>query len=93
MCIEYDNMQYCPIIGGYCYTPNECKYCSEYNEQFESEKKMNTNLLYDLKVLKAEIGALSLASNIRTYNMHYDDMKNKIDEIIKKVEGNLYEKK
>lgn len=54
---------------------------------------MNADLLYDLKDLKAEIGALSLASNIHTYNMHYDDMKNKIDEIIKKVEGNLYEKK
>ena len=39
MCTEYDSMQYCPIIGGYCYTPNECKYCSEYNEQFESEEK------------------------------------------------------
>lgn len=53
MCTEYDSMQYCPIIGEYCYTPNECKYCSEYNEQFESEE----------------------------------------EEIIKKVEGNLYEKK
>lgn len=39
MCTEYDSMQYCFIIGGYCYTPNECKYCSEYNEQFESEEE------------------------------------------------------
>lgn len=107
MCIEYDNMQYCPALGGYCYTPNECNCCSVYDEYFEREEnknekevkakktleKMDADLLYDLKDLKAEIGALLLASNIRTYNMHYDDMKNKIDEIIKNVEGNLYEKK
>ena len=53
MCTEYDSMHYYPIIGGYCYTPNECNYCSEYNEQFENEE----------------------------------------EEIIKKVEFNLYEKK
>jgi hypothetical protein len=41
MCTEYDNMQYCPLIGGYCYTPNECNYCSEYNEYFEREENDN----------------------------------------------------
>lgn len=54
---------------------------------------MNADLLYDLKDLKAEIGALSLTSNIHTYNMQYDAMRNKIEEIIKKVEDNYYEKK
>lgn len=47
MCTEYDNMQYCSLIGGYCYTPNECNYCSEYEEKekntnsYESEDKNN----------------------------------------------------
>lgn len=40
---------------------------------------MNADLLFDLKDLCAEIGALSLASNIHTYTMQYDAMKNKID--------------
>lgn len=55
--------------------------------------KMNADLLFDLKDLRAEIEALSLASNIHTYIMQYDAMKNKIDKIIKKVEDNTYEKK
>lgn len=104
MCTEYDTMQYCLLIGGYCYTPNECNYCSEYLEREENKnekevkakktpEKMNADLLYNLKDLKAEIGALSIASNIHVYNMTYDAMNDKINEIIKNVEGNLYEKK
>lgn len=53
---------------------------------------MKSDLLFDLKDLRAEIGALSIASNVHTYNMHYEFMKNKIDEIIKKVEDHIYEK-
>lgn len=54
---------------------------------------MNSDLLFDLKDLRAEIGALSLASNTNTYIMSYEAMNKKIEEIIKKVEDNYYEKK
>lgn len=54
---------------------------------------MNDNLLFDLKDLKAEIGALSLANNANVYNISYNAIKDKIDKIIENVEGNFYEKK
>lgn len=53
---------------------------------------MNSELLFDLKDLRAEIGALSIANNINTYNMCYETMNKKIEEIIKKVEDHIYEK-
>lgn len=53
---------------------------------------MNSDLLFDLKDLRAEIGALSFASNANTYNMCYEAMNKKIEEIIKKVEDHIYEK-
>jgi hypothetical protein len=55
-------------------------------------ENMNNDLLFDLKDLRAEIGALTLASNANIYNMSYEAMKKKIDEIIKKVEDHIYEK-
>lgn len=54
---------------------------------------MNSDLLFDLKDLGAEIGALSLAKSVTVYNMSYEAINKKIDEIIKKVEDNYYEKK
>ena len=65
----------------------------ESREQMYRKKEDSNDLLHDLKDLQTEIGALLLASNILVYNMTYDAMKDKIDEIIKKVEDKLYEKK
>lgn len=67
-----------------------CPICERKDKE---ENNMNTDLLFDLKDLRAEIGALSLANNINVYNLQYTAMKNKIEEIIKKVEDNTYEKK